>query len=73
MGFIAHHEREGGGIGDGMGGRVVSKFCHREKFGPFRRLVFRKVLKEGLKFLIDPFRFAISLRMIGSGEGDVII
>ena len=28
MGFIAHHEREGGGIGDRMGGGVVREFHH---------------------------------------------
>ena len=72
-GFVAHHEREGGGIGDGMGSGVVCEFCHREEFGPFRRLVLGKDPKEGFKFLVDPFRFAISLGVVGSGEGDVIV
>ena len=38
-GFVAHHERKGGGVGDGMGGRVVREFCHGEKFGPFSGLI----------------------------------
>ena len=28
MGFIVHHEKKGGGIGDGMGGSVVREFHH---------------------------------------------
>ena len=46
-GFVAHHERKGGGVGDGMGGSVVREFCHGEKFGPFRRLIFGKDPKVG--------------------------
>ena len=29
MGFIAHHERKGGGVGDRMGGGIVREFRHR--------------------------------------------
>ena len=72
-GFIAHHEREGGGVGDGMSGGVVCKFCHWEEFGPFRRLVLGKDLKEGFQFLVDPFRFSVSLGVVGGREGDVIV
>ena len=39
-GFVAHYEREGGGVGDRMGGGVVRKFCHRKEF---RRVLFRSV------------------------------
>ena len=73
MGFVAHHEREGGGIGDGVGGGILREFCHREEFGPFRRLVLSEDLKIGFEFLIDPFRLAISLQVVGGGEGDIII
>ena len=55
MGFVAHHERKGGGVGDGMGGGVVREFCHREEFGPFSGLVSSKDPKIGLQFLVDPF------------------
>ena len=47
MGFVAHHEKEGGGICDRVGGGVVRKFCHREKFRPFGRLIFGKDPKVG--------------------------
>ena len=72
-GFIAHHEREGGGIGDGMSGRVVCEFRHREEFGPFKRLVLRKDPEERFKFLVDPFGFTVSLWVVGGGEGNVVI
>ena len=44
--FVAHHEKERGGVGDGMGGGIVSKFHHGKKFRPFRRLVSGKDPKE---------------------------
>ena len=72
-GFIAHHEREGGGVGDGVGGGVVREFRHGKEFGPFRWLVPGKDLKIRFEFLVDPFRFAVSLRVIGGGEGDVVV
>ena len=28
MGFIAHHEREGGGVGDRVSGGIVGEFHH---------------------------------------------
>ena len=72
-GFVAHHERERGGIGDRMGGGILREFCHGKKFGPFRRLVLCKDSKVGLKFLIYPFGFAVSLGVIGGREGDVVV
>ena len=30
MGFIAHHEREGGGVSDGMDSGIVREFHHGE-------------------------------------------
>ena len=72
-GFVAHHERKGGGIGDGMGGGVVCEFRHGEEFGPFRRLVLGENLKVGFKFLVDPFGLTVSLGMVGGGEGNVVI
>ena len=53
MGFVAHHEREGRGIGNGMDGSIVREFHHREDFGPFGRLILDKDPKEGFEFLVD--------------------
>ena len=55
-----------------MGSGVVHEFCHGEEFRPFRRLVFSKDPKEGFEFLVDSFGFAINLRVVGCGEGNVI-
>ena len=55
MGFIVHHERKGGGIGDRMGSGVVREFCHGEKFRPFKRLVLSEDAEIGLEFLVYSF------------------
>ena len=72
MGFIAHHERERGGIGDRVGGGIMGEFHHGKEFGPFSGLIFGKDPKVGFKFLVDLLRFAISLWVVGGEEGDVI-
>ena len=68
-GFVAHHEKEGGGVGDRMGGGVVREFCHGE-FGPFSGLIFGEDPKVCFKLLVDPFQFTVSL--VGGREGYVI-
>ena len=73
LGFIAHHEKEGGGVGDRMSGGVVCEFCHWEKFRPFRRLISSKDLEECFEFLVDPFGFTISLGVVGGREGNIVI
>ena len=47
MGFVAHHERKQGDVGNGMGGGVVCEFHHGKELGPFRRLVSGKDPKIG--------------------------
>ena len=51
----------------------MQEFCHGKEFRPFVGLVFSKDPKVGFEFLVDLFRFAISLRMVGGGEGDVVV
>ena len=65
LGFIAHHERKGGDVGNRVGGGVVREFRHGKEFGPFRRLVLGKDSEIRLEFLVDPFRFSVALRVIG--------
>ena len=55
MGFVAHYERKGGGVGDKMGGGIVGEFCHGKEFRPFRRLVFSEDLEICFEFLVDLF------------------
>ena len=72
-GFVAHHERKGGGVGDRMSGGVVCEFRHGKDFGPFRRLISGKDPKISFQFLVDLFRFAVGLRVIGGGKGYVVV
>ena len=72
MGFVAHYERKGSGVGDGMGGSIVREFCHGEKFRPFRKLVLCKNAEVCLEFLIYSFGFTVCLQTIYSRKGHVI-
>ena len=56
-----------------MSSRVVSKFCHREECGPFLRFVQGEQPKVSFQLLIYSFGFPISLGVIGSGKGDVVL
>ena len=69
MGFIAHHETEGGTFLSFMNAIIVSEFGEREVFYP-RVGIFATVDTEvGLKFLIHAFSLSVSLRVISSREG----
>ena len=59
-------------MGDGVGGGVVSEFCHGKELGPFLGFIQGEQPQVRFQFLIYPFRFPVSLRVVGSGEGDVI-
>ena len=73
MGFISHHEIEQRLISDGMGAVVVGEFSVGDRFGPRCGIIAAKDTKVGFNFLIDPFRFAIGLWVIGGGEGEVVV
>ena len=72
-GFISHHEIEWRLVGDGMGVVIMSEFCVGDRFGPGCGIIAAKDAKVGFDFLVDSFRFAIGLRMIGGGEGEVVV
>jgi len=72
LGFKAHHERELCLVGDRVGGRVTQELSHQQKVCPFHGLTLAKDPEVGLQFLVDLFGLAIGLRMVGSGEGDII-
>ena len=52
---------------------VVVEFSSGKEFCPFLRVVGRKDLEEGFNLLIDLLSLSISLRMISSGETDIIL
>ena len=73
MGFISHHEIERGLICDGIRAVIVGKFCVGNRFGPRCGIIAAEDAEIGLDFLIDPFSFAVRLRVIGGGEREVIV
>ena len=73
MGFISHHEIERRLIGDGVRAVVVGEFCVGDRFGPRCGIIAAKDTEVGFDFLINSFSFAIGLRVIGGGEGEVIV
>ena len=72
-GFISHHEIEQGLIGDGMRAVIMCKFCVGDRFGPRCGIIATENTKVGFDFLVDSFCFAVRLRVIGGGEGEVIV
>ena len=73
MGFISHHEIEWRLVGDGMRAVVMSEFCVGDRFRPGCGIIAAEDMKVGLDFLVDSFRFAIGLRVIGGREGEVVV
>ena len=71
--FISHHEIERRLVSDGMRAVVVGKFCVGYRFGPRCRIIAAEDAKVGFDFLIDPFRFAVGLWVIGGGEREVVV
>ena len=72
-GFISHHEIERGLIGDGMRAVIVGEFCVGDRFGPRCGIIAAKDAKVSFDFLIDSFGFAVGLRVISSGKGEVVM
>ena len=55
-----------------MGAVIVSEFCVGDRFRPRCGTITAEDTKVGLDFLVDSFRFAVGLRVIGGGEGEVV-
>ena len=49
------------------------KFGGRKKLSPFGWVVGTEDSEIGFKFLIGSFSLSVGLRMIGSGESDIVI
>ena len=73
MGFVTQQEREGGSFHGAIRNGVVVEFGSGEEFHPFLRVVGTKDSEIGFDLLIGSFSFSISLRMISSGEADIIV
>ena len=73
MGFISHHEIEGGLISNRMRSVVVSEFSMGDRFGPRCGVIATEDAEIGFYFLVHSFHFAVRLRVISGGEGKVVV
>ena len=55
-----------------MRGGVVMEFCREKELYPFSRVVGAKDVEISFKLLIGLLSLSISLRMVGSGEANII-
>ena len=71
-GFIAIKQGKWGHLSGAMRGGVVMEFCQGKELYPFSWVVGAKDAEISFKLLIGSFGLSISLRMIGSGEVNII-
>ena len=65
--FIAEHEVKWGFAGGGVRVVVMDKLGHGDMVSPSFRVRTAEDAKVGLNFLVESFRFSISLRVVCSG------
>ena len=51
----------------------MSEFHVGDRFGPRCGIIATEDTKVGLNFLVDSFRFAVGLRVVCGGEGEVVV
>ena len=73
MGFISHHKIEWRLVGDRMGVMIVCEFCMENFVSPGGGVRFTEDSQIGFNFLVDSFSFSVRLKVIGSGEGKIIV
>ena len=73
VGFIAIKQGELGCLSGAMRGGVVMEFCRGKELYPFSRVVGAKDAEVCFKLLIGSLGLSISLRMVGSGEVNIIL
>ena len=72
-GFIAIKQGEWGHLSGAMRGRVVVTFCRGKELYPFNRVIGAKDAEICFKLLIGSLGLSIGLRMVGSGEANIIL
>ena len=60
-------------VGNGMRAVIVGELCVRNQFGPGCGVIAAENTEVGFNFLVDLFCFAVGLRMVGGGEGKVVM
>ena len=72
-GFIAVKQGEWGHLSGAMRGRVVMEFCQGKELYPFSWVVGAKDAEICFELLIGSLGLSIGLRMVGSGEANIIL
>ena len=72
-GFISHHEIERGLVCDGMRAVIVGELSVGDRFRPRCGVIAAEDSEIGFNFLVDSFRLAIGLGVIGGGEREVVV
>jgi len=73
MGFVAHDKMAGRWAGDRVRAVIVGEFSKRNLLDPRRRVCSTKDAEIGFDFLIDSFGFSVGLRVVGGGEGEIVV
>ena len=73
MRFVSHHEIEWGLIRDGVWAVIVSEFGMGDFVSPGIRVGPTEDPKVCFNLLVDTFCFTVGLRVVGSGEGEVVV
>ena len=73
VGFIAVKQGKWGCLSGAMRGGVVMEFCRGKELYPFSRVVGAKDVEISFELLIGLLGLSIGLRMVGSGEANVIL
>ena len=73
MGLISHHEIERRLVGDGVRVVIMGEFRVGDVVGPRSGVVATEDLEISFNFLVYLFGLSVRLRVIGSGEGEVIL
>ena len=71
-GFIAVKQGKWGCLSGAMRGGVVMEFCQGKELYPFSWVVGAKDAEISFELLIGLFSLSIGLRMVGSGEANII-
>ena len=72
-GFIAVKQGKWGRLSGAMRGRVVMEFCRGRELYPFSQVVGAKDAEISFELLIGLLGLSIGLRMVGSGEANIIL
>ena len=72
-GFIAVKQGEWGHLSGAMRGGVMVEFCQGKELYPFSQVVGVEDAEISFELLIGLLGLSISLRMVGSGEANIIL